>query len=211
MSIPGGPVEERIIGFDAREYWLSFEQSWSEHRKQGFLYRLDVLKPLSADRRVWPTIFASEGRPEPPQRFGFQGTWAHLAQLTEAVARAFRENPMRAWRTIAVTLILGDYCREDDVPWSSRLPPASPVSRGENWEFLGYDVTDQWLLSALSNCGFREGLDDIPRLRSEWSGRLNKFHLFSDLTDAILFKRYSDERLKADHAPCFAIGLWIVK
>jgi len=204
-------VGERIVGFDAREHWLTFDQGWSDERKQGFLYRLEVLKPLSADTRVWPTIFDSEQRPAPAGRIGFQKTWADISDLGEAVTRAFRERPMRAWRMIAITLMLGRYCRHDEVPWASRVPPASPDRRGENWVFLGYDVGDQWLLSALSNCGFRPGLDDVPRLRAEWGPRLNEYHLFSDLHDAILFNQFSDQRLQTDHAPCFVFGLWIVK
>jgi len=209
----GSPEEtkERIIGYDARENWLPIEEGWSDHRKQGFLYRLDVLKPLSADTRVWPTIFESEGRQAPIGQIGFQSCWADFYALQSAVAKAYEEKLMRPWRMIAVTLVLGPYCENSNVPWTSRLPQVNPDQRTADWIFLGYDVCDQWLLSALSNCGFLPGLDDVPKLRTTYGPLLNKFHLFRELGDAILFKRFSDERLRDDHAPCFVFGLWMVK
>jgi len=210
MSTPGEHTEEQIVGYDAREHWLTTE-NWTEERKQSFLYRLNVLKPLSIDRRVWPTIFEAEQRPIPTQRSGFQDCWSDFSSLQSAVTQAFQEEPMRAWRMIAITLILGNYCQGDDVPWSSRLPPTYPNQRSASWVFLGYDVGDQWMLSVLSNCGFLPGLDDVPKLRNEWGGRLNQFHLFQHLDDAIAFKGFSDDRLRADQAPCFVFGLWIVK
>lgn len=211
MSTLEDQIEERIVGYDAREYWRTMDQSWPERRKQKFLYRLDVLKPLSVDTLVWPTIFESEQRPAPVGFEGFQDCWADLFELQGAVTLAYQEKPMRAWRMVASVLLLGPYCQDDDVPWSSRLPPVNPDERGSDWVFLGYDVADQWMLSALSNCGFLPGLDDVPKLRAEWGPRLNKFHVFRNLDDAIRFKHFSDERLRDDHAPCFVYGLWIVK
>jgi len=211
MASPEEQIQEKIIGYDAREYWLTFRQGWTEQRKQNFLYRLDILKPLSVDTRVWPTIFESEQRPAPDGRIGFQTCWANLSDLQTAVTRAFQEKPMRAWRMIAITLVLGRYCQNDEVPWSSRLPPVNPDQLGMDWIFLGYDIADQWMLSALSNCGFLPDLDNVPKLRASCTPRLNKFHLFQNVDDAILFKHFSDQRLKDDHAPCFVFGLWVLK
>jgi hypothetical protein len=203
------PIQERIIGYDAREYWLTLA-AWNEKRKEGFLYRMDVLKVLSIDTRVWPTIFESENQPEPPDRFGILTSWANLSEVRAAVTETFRQKPMKAWRMIAITLLLDSH-GEDKVPWSKQIPPASPDRCGDDWTLLGYDVGDQWMLSALSNCGFRPVLDDVVKLRAKWGPRLNQFHLFENLEDAILFARFSDERLRGDHAPCFVYGLWIVK
>lgn len=211
MSTSEVHINERMVGYDAREHWLTMDQGWTEQRKQSFLYRLDVFKPLSVDSRVWPTIFESEQRPAPVGFEGLQDCWSDFFELQRTVTRVFQEKPMRAWRMIAVTLLLDRDNREEHDLWSSRLPPANPDERGADWVFLGYDVADQWLLSALMNCGFRAGLDDVPALRTEWGPRLNNFHLFQDVADAFLFKRFSDERLRDDHAPCFVFGLWIVK
>src|SRR5580704_3423172 len=102
FSIDSG---ETIIGYDAREYWQTFDQFWTEQRRQTFLYRLDILKPLSVDTKVWPTIFESEGRPAPKNRIGFQQSWADLSALRGAVTEAFQIGPLRAWRMIAITLL----------------------------------------------------------------------------------------------------------
>ncbi|PZN81338.1 MAG: hypothetical protein DM484_08555 [Candidatus Methylumidiphilus alinenensis] len=211
MNSPDEHIDEQIIGYDAREYWLNFEQSWTEQRKQGFLYRFDILKPLSVDTRVWPTIFESEQRPVPIERFGFQNSWADLDTLRLGLSREYKSKPMRAWRVVAITLMQGSYCEADAVPWQARLPPVNPVQRDNSWEFLGYDVADQWMLSVLSNCGFLPGMDEVDKLRSACAPLLNKFHLFGNLKDAIFFKKFSDRRLRDDHAPCFVYGIWIVK
>jgi hypothetical protein len=203
-------LREHLIGYDAREYWTTFAESWSDERKKAFLYRLDLLKPLSIDTRVWSTIFEAEER-VPPGHVGILGAWADLFDLRDAVTQAFQEKPMRAWRTIAITLLLDPYNKDEQELWTPRLVTVNPDQRETEWTFLGYDVGDQWMLSALSNCGFLEGLDDVAALRGEWGPLLNEFHLFPNVGDAFRFKQFSNERLRDDHAPCFVYGLWIVK
>ena len=200
-------VYEMIVGYDAREYWRTFNQDWPERRKQDFLYKLDILKPLSADVCVWPSIFTSEDRPEPPEKFGFWDTWSFLDDLKNAVSRYFQQEPMRAWRMIAITLVLDQNNQRDNIPWSSIIPEADPAKRDANWIFLGYDVCDQYSLSALTNCGS----DAVSQRRSKWAPLLNRFHLFEHLDDAFEFKRFSDARMKDDHAPFFVFGLWIIR
>ena len=199
---------ERIVGYDAREAWISFESAWPEERKQSFLYRRDLVKPLSVDVSVWPSIFQSERVPA-PGRFGFQTTWAEFADLSEALTQACEKRPLKQFRVIAITLVLGAYSSADHVPWNERIPPAAPAQRGPEWAFLGYDVADQWMLSALTNCGFLP-TEDVAALRREWGPKLNQFHLFTDLESAAAFKHISDKRLENDHAPCFVFGLWAV-
>lgn len=211
MNSPATSTTERIVGYDAREYWMTLDDGWTDQRKQGFLYRLDIVKPLSADTRVWPSIFKAEERPSPSNHVGFQSSWADLFHLRNEVTDAFRIKPMRAWRMIAITLMLGEYSHADRVPWNVRLPPVNPDHRDATWTLLGYDVCDQWLLSALSNCGFLPGLDDVVSLRLKWGPMLNEYHLFRELEEAIEFKRFSDERLRDDHAPCFVFGIWVVR
>jgi hypothetical protein len=211
MNTNRTPTEEQLVGYDAREYWLTMNNSWTEEQKHRFLYRLDVTKPLSVDTRIWPTIFESEGRSIPVEFNGFQDCWADFFTLQNTVAQVFQENPMRTWKLIAITLLLGYCSQEDQAIWLSRLPATNPDRRGIDWGFLGYDIADQWMLSTLSNCGFLPGIDDVPKLRAKWGPRLNEFHLFQNIHDAILFKQFSDERLREDHAPCFIFGLWIVK
>lgn len=211
MNLQDRQATELVIGYDAREYWLALDQFWPVQRKESFLYRLDIFKPLSIDTRVWPSIFASEHRPVPVERSGFQDSWTSFFALRTAVTNAYQQQIMRPWRMVAITLLLGPYCEREAALWKPHLFPATPSQRGEGWTFLGYDVGDQWMLSALSNCGFLPELDDVPALRATWGIRLNEFHLFQDFADAVQFKYFSDQRLREDHAPCFVYGLWFVK
>src|SRR5207253_657194 len=114
---------------------------------------MEVVKPLSIDGRVWPTIFESEHRPGPIERSGVQNCWSDFFALRAAVTNAYQQQPMQAWHMIAITLLLGPYCAQDITVWMSRLSPVNPSRMGDDWGFLGYDVGDQWMLSVLLNCG----------------------------------------------------------
>jgi len=46
-----------VLGFDARETWLPDSGGWDPKRRNDYLLRLDVTKPLSMDRNVWGSIF----------------------------------------------------------------------------------------------------------------------------------------------------------
>jgi hypothetical protein len=166
---------------------------------------------LSIDPRVWPSVFDLDELGRPPSHFGYQSLWADLIALRRAVTMFFEKEPLKPFRTIAVTLLLGEYCERDRVDWDSLIPPPNPDRRADDWLFLGYDVGDMWMLSALSNCGFLPGLDDAEALRRRWGPLLNKYHLFDEIEPAVDFKHFSDERLKGDHAPCFVFGLWVVQ
>src|SRR6266851_6775584 len=190
--------EERIVGYDAREFWRPFD--WSEENRNRFLYRLDITKPLSVDVLIWQSIFTSEGRSLPIKQFGFQSFWSDFTLLRKAVTIAHTEQPLREYRMIAAILMLGDYSKTHRINWDDRVPPVTPDQRGKNWKFIGYDVADQWALSGLSDCGFVPGHDDIAALRKRWGPLLNKWHLFDGLDIAIDFKHMSDERMKNDHA-----------
>ncbi len=202
-------ARERLAGFDARELWLDPSVLWTSARKDSFLYRLDVNRPMSVDPRVWPSVFDADGRIYPPERFGYQSLWADLEALRRALSVRLKVHPNQAFRAIAVTLLLGDYCATDKIDWDSRIPTPFPDLPTENsaWPLLGYDVGDQWMLSALSNCGFIPEYDDVAALRGRWGPVLNEHHLFDDLGQAIEFKQMSDIRLQEDHAPCFIFGI----
>ena len=205
------PELEIIVGYDAREFWQTYDSSWSEKDRKRYLYRLDVKKPLSVDVMIWPSVFSAADRRGPAKRLGFQSFWADFTLLRSAVTQAYSERPLGDYRMIAAILVLGEYAKSDAVPWSERIPPVHPDRRGPEWTFLGYDVADQWALSGLLDCGFVPGLDDVPKLRQRWGPLLNKFHLFDDFDAAVAFKQMSDERLKNDHAPFFVFSLWLVK
>ncbi len=208
-ALAPGNTAERVAGYDARDLSLS-ASLWTGTRRNTYLYRLDVTQPLSADTTVWPSVF-KPGTPEASSRFGHQDSWASLDALRAATVEYFKAHDLIPFHTVAITLVLGDHSRNDDLDWSSIIPPTQPPSRAESWSFLGFDVCDAWLLSALMNYGFDSTKEDVTALRKTWGSRLNRFHLFTELPPAIDFKHASDRRLHRDHTPCFVFGLWLVK
>ena len=203
-------VIERVAGYDARNL-SPVAPIWSAARRETYLYRLDVAQPFSADTIVWPSIFGLNGAPETRSRFGYQDTWAKLDELRDATVEHFQSHELISFHTIAITLMLGEYSKNDEVNWSSIIPPVRPDHRSASWSFLGFDVCDAWLLSALMNYGFNPKRDDVSALRETWGPLLNQFHLFSELQPAMAFKQLSDHRLNKDHTPCFVFGLWVVR
>jgi hypothetical protein len=203
-------MEERMAGFDARELWVPPAKTWPSARRERFLFRPDVERPLSVDPTVWPSIFETDAKPEHYPHFGYQLSWADLAELQRAAGRRFQSGAIPPFRTVAITLFLGDYCARDKVPWESIVPPTDPEAPNPSWKLAGYDVGDAWSLSVLSNAGFRPGLDDADALRAQWGPYLNAYHLLDDLDAAIAFKHMSDQRAGPDHAPTFVFGLRIL-
>lgn len=72
--------------------------------------------------------------------------------------------------------LINDSSDEKD-RWKTDVPATIPALRAEAWSLLGYDVSDRWLLSGLSNCGFLPG-EDIQAFREKWSDQLSDHHLF---------------------------------
>jgi hypothetical protein len=74
MIVSEQQAEERIIGYGAREHWLTLNESWTDQCKESFLYRLDVFKPLSVDVLVLPSVIKATGNESLPIVFSSDGT-----------------------------------------------------------------------------------------------------------------------------------------
>ena len=92
----------------------------------------------------------------------------------------------------------------------ARTTDIIPALRDPAWALLGYDVSDQWLLSGLSNCGYGTNASEIHLLRDTYASALNEHHLFDAIKPAVDFMHFSDERVQA-HAPFFVFGIWLIK
>ncbi len=193
-----------VLGYDVRERWCPLERLWPAPRRQQFLLRTDVAKPLSADVTVWPGVFAdpqldwleepglgSNGVPVPSMRGWVQNLWQSLAAIVAALPE--HGGPVDI---IAVT---------SPVPWHFAVPVSEPPGLDDSWDLLGYDVVDGWLLSGLMNCGYEE--HEVDTLRSRWARLLNAHHLFGAEGDAAAFVVVSDARVR-EHAPFRVCGLW---
>jgi hypothetical protein len=197
-----------VLGFAIREMWLAIKDLWPEERKARYLLRRDVIKPLSTDSMVWPSVFQADDAIVPPQSAQpIAGLWTDFEAL-EDYLNAGWSNRKPSW-LIAVTLS-ADLFEPDEVQyWQARAYGVTTRSPDESWELLGYDVSDTGLLSGLSNCGYSER-EDLAATREKYSSLLNSFHLFTAPEPALEFMQFSDERVP-EHAPFFVFGLWLIK
>jgi len=207
LAVENAP--EQTMGYDAR-YCIDFAEHWPEERRNDFLYRTDVREVLSVDTTVWPSMFADLREPLPAHLESLApcGLWAEERALRKAVAEC---GPVPAVQTIKVTLAWDG--AETRHPASGQLAHiVEAPSQGGEWQFVGFDVGDAYLLSVLTNCGLPPGHDKAEAVRRrEWAPHLNEFHLFSELSAASAFRRFSDVRLASDHAPTFVYGIHVLK
>lgn len=194
---------EHILGYDVRIAPAQTGALWPQSRRDGYLYRADVQTVLSVDTMVWPALPDECGCRLPSTVFSVSDLWPRLPLLRTAVECAVAAPPHQI---ISVSLVAEgspehhpalDYL--DGTVELDKRALAAPL--------LGFDVADTWLLSALTNCGFLPGYDDIDRLREHWAPHLNDNHLFTDLDAAIAFREMSDQRLAGDHAPTFVYAI----
>ncbi|MET0623348.1 MAG: hypothetical protein ABW250_10250 [Pyrinomonadaceae bacterium] len=201
-------ADERVVGYDAREMWSGAGAAWDAARREAFLFRPGVEKPLSTDTIVWPSVFGLEGGAPRPAYTGYQDLWNSLSEL-ELFLAGIESLKTRPYSIVAVTLPLPLRDPGELERWEFELGATSPSIHEEAWPLLGYDVADRWLLSGLSNCGFLPGVEDVKALRDEWSPGLNEFHLFEQISKASEFRDLSDERVR-EHAPFFVYGLRLI-
>ncbi len=199
-------MEELLIGFDIREMWLP---AWPPQRQLTYCLRPDVEKVLSADSWVWPSVFDLEPDLRRPAGCCFvQDMWGHLKSMIEAGCAGQVDPDKLSW--IIAIVFVPDMSTADALPfWASEPRIPSPSALDSRWEFLGYDVADDFLLSGLSGCGYSPDTDSA-QLRQQWASHLNKYHLFCDLSHAKEFRNLSDARVP-EHSPFFLYSLWTVR
>jgi|SRR5215469_2481513 len=215
---------ETLIGFDVRERWMLPDRLWEPQRRAQYLLRNDIIKPLSTDVMVWPSIFdTGQGRHlDPAQRLhlglgGVQapswigpnpGLWSDHDRMVATLRHHVPEHSwsVRPLQVIAVTW-LSDAGFTDAGEFGPYAEPTTPKGLRPEWIRLGYDVSDGSLLSGLSNCAYTDVERDI--LRQEWGRRLNRYHLFEESDRASRFREITNRRVP-EHAPFFVYGLYSV-
>ena len=142
---------ELLLGFDAREMWLDPQEYWPDSRKKMYLLRYDVVRPLSTDTLVWRAVFDADTSLQRPQWTGpIQSLWDNLATFQEYMDTAWSARTFPYW-IIAVTLQEDGRESENLLERYARTSNIIPALRDPAWAFLGYDVSDQWLLSMCSH------------------------------------------------------------
>jgi hypothetical protein len=211
-------IEERLIGFDVRELLPDPEQLWDRARRETYLLRREVRRPLSVDAMVWPSAFDTGqgvGLPEPERvRLRLAGVpaspWigpnAGLWDDLERMLRHLDGYPAVAQphAVVAVT-----WCSDDGFARGGLggpyLTETTPAALGPDWHLLGYDVADGSLVSGLANCGYSPA--EAASLGWRWAAHLNEHHLFDDPARALKFRDQTNTRVP-EHAPFFVYGLY---
>jgi len=185
-------MREVLLGFDTRVAFDSTPSDWTPARREQYLLRTDVLRPLSVDEAVWQrrdsTLVVGQGlRIETPK-------WT---DLDAALAAASAEETV-----IAITVWQG-LGEPEMLPRDETRP--STIDAG--WERLGWDVIEGYFPSAITNCGYPE--DERRAWRAEWVPRLNDHHLFDELPPAYAFR---DVRRRGvpEHPGFVVMGLYRV-
>jgi hypothetical protein len=172
------------------------DAAWDHKRREQYLIRPEVTRPLSVDPWVWPKPKPKAGEP-----VGDPLPWVSVEVVRQRWAS---QEDGDGWAVIAIGALVTDV-RAQEVLARSGIDTAIVV--GTRWRFLGYDIADAGDISGLSNCGYEgRGLES---LRSTWAPRLNNHGLFSDISDASLFRSVTDKRVP-EHAPFQVYGLWLV-
>jgi len=184
-----------LLGFDAREA-ISPVRDWDAARRELYLLRPEVTRPLSVDALVWPSVF------ERLTDLGWTGPvealWDDLARM-DAKLEALPGTPR--WRIAVAWVPENDARRTASPPTPAETTPDAPA---DDWSILGFDVADSMHISGLSNCGYQDS--ERAAFRRDWAGELNEHHLFGNPATARAFRDATDARVP-EHAPFFVYCL----
>jgi hypothetical protein len=149
--------------------------------------RPDVARPLSVDASVWGQARGPNGDvPDTPL------PWISAEDVLQ---RAMSWPDADAWIVIVIGAVAEDSQEEEAI--TEAMGADTELAVKPSWEFLGFDVADG-AISGLCNCGYDN--HDVAGLRETWGPRLNEHGLFSEITDALSFRRRTDTRVP-EHAP----------
>src|SRR5271166_1335644 len=169
----------RLIGFDARRSCAQSRAAlMPPERASGSLLRPNAAALCTADRSIWPSIFAIANethtspilwpdtvpvRREPSNRY-FEAfdLWDNLAKMHAA----HRAPPAGDYGIAFELLRLDRYPQPPPVDsWYSAIdaPGVEPFTAGSDWPFLGHDVVNSGFMSAILGFG---PLSDIEERRT---------------------------------------------
>lgn len=189
---------EQIIAFDVRDLIPDWVFPYQPERRHLFFLRDDIQQPYSTDDMVWSSVM-NRIADLPAWRGRIQNLWEQVGDMDAffAAQGGYPDSTMR----IAISVFMSD--EQDASYWrGADFELMTPEFSGR---LLGYDVSDRFLLSGLSNCAYHE--DELAALKPVWSPHLNEHHLFTDVDKAHEFKVLTSDRVK-EHAPFFVFGLY---
>ena len=201
-------ISELVIGFDARAVDATSLDRWDDRRRSLFLLRTDVLRPLSVDAIVWPSVWTpglSDQDLLTDGSRGIEGLYIDLAALYRELEMRRSISLREPYSIVGVTLSTPG--PKDSAVIEPMLRPTEPPTLDPNWLLLGYDVADSSMLSGLSNCGYLPF--EADQLRASWAPLLNESHLFRTKDDASRFEHVANARVP-EHAPFYVFGLYLI-
>ncbi len=182
-------------GADIREHPARADDDWTAERREKYLLRCDVVRPLSVDPSVWRRACGPRGEEaEPPLPWIGEDAVLERAKTWEDTA---------GWSVMAFGVVAKDAAAEACI--AQVLGAAASLQARPTWDFVGFDVADN-SISGLSNCAYDEG--EVEELRGQWSPRLNENGLFVEVGDALAFCQLTEARV-SEHAPFRVFGIWI--
>lgn len=208
---------DNILGYDVRcRDDGIIRHLWDKKRRAHYLIRQDIKCPISVDRSVLPSIFRfqSDGilegtipvEDESMHQSVFK-LWEDFSSMSKAISDStFCEDT--AIDVVALGFSIGeiDVSQFRNYQWAEILSEtAKPNKRRDDWEFLGYDIADEWLTSGLSNCDFPDRHD--REFVADWIPRINDSGLIATMEDADRFRKSLNNKV-AEHAPFLIIGIF---
>jgi hypothetical protein len=195
-------IIEKVVGYDAREA-IKKESNWATERKETYLLKDDVIKPLSIDPHVWPIYSEEKLQATRNMLSNDYKMWDSLDLLIDNLpSDKFKSD----YSVAAFTIVLN--AGETDGYQKYFMPPVtSPSAIDANWTFMGFDIADTGLISGITNYGYEQNSASI--LKKKWRNELNKYHLLKRIESAYEFKKITCERT-VEHNSFFLYGVYIV-
>jgi hypothetical protein len=187
-----------LVGAEVRVDPEAPDPCWDDARRESYLLRRDVGRPLSIDRTVWPSCPMADGQRSPDAL-----PWVSIEEVRQRAVEARTTHQLRV-----VTIVLGlviENANDEALAASQGIENQMIVEPG--WQLLGFDIADG-ALSGLSNCGYKA--DEATGLRDAWAGRLNGHGLFDEVHDALAFRTVTEARVR-EHAPFAVYAMWLVE
>lgn len=221
-------TKKKIVGYDARELWLDIDSQWTDEKKQLYLLRHDVKKPLSVDNYIWYSVFSEKSTPRIWQNIPRKSTyqtvdWEQTFAENQMVALPDIYRPRRVWTSLdsliqhlnsnwkddwkpCAIIAIEEVFIEDEDECESVI--IDPNAIDNNWKILGYDVADYELYTGLSDPAIDSKLSN--QIRREWINKLNEYHLFLEPEIAFDYINFANIR-NPTHRPFTVYGLYLVE
>jgi hypothetical protein len=169
------------------------EEAWSLSRREQYLLRPEIRRPLALDPNVWPRAGAEQPVPLP---------WVSVDEVMRQGEELARDGNC----LIVLGAVAEDEREAAELRRESGVDARLDVDAG--WTALGFDIVDEpGFISGLCNCGYRA---ELPDLRAAWAARLNEHGLFVSGADALAFRELTDVRVP-EHAPFRVVGIWLAR